>query len=224
MTTLATGDRFTRQRELVPRDRLTSLTTTVIGVGAIGRQVALQLAAIGAPRMQLLDFDIVDTSNVTTQGYLANDIGHPKVSATAQAIGRLDGSIEIATIQDHYRAKSKIGDAVFCCVDSISARAAIWKSAGKRCLFWADGRMLGETIRILAASNRKEFQQYATTLFPQVDAQLGSCTSRSTIYTASIAAGIMVHQFTRWLRGIPTDRDTTLNLLAGEWSINDSSV
>ena len=28
----------------------------------------------------------------------------------------------------------------------------------------------------------------------------------------------MVHQFTRWLRGMPVDRDTSLNLLAGEWS------
>ena len=50
-------------------------------------------------------------------------------------------------------------------------------------------------------------------------AQRGSCTSRSTIYAASIAAGIMVHQFTRWLRNIPVDNDTTLNLLAGELTV-----
>ncbi|QDU96238.1 hypothetical protein [Lignipirellula cremea] len=58
---------------------------------------------------------------------------------------------------------------------------------------------------------------YAQTRFPQADAQRGSCTSRSTSYAASIAAGLMVHQFTRWLRGAPVDADTTLNLLAGEW-------
>ena len=40
--------------------------------------------------------------------------------------------------------------------------------------------------------------------------------ARSTIYAASIAAGLMVHQFTRWLRRMPVDRDTVLNLLAGE--------
>jgi molybdopterin-synthase adenylyltransferase len=56
-------------------------------------------------------------------------------------------------------------------------------------------------------------------LFSQTEAQAGRCTSRSTIYAASIAAGLMVHQFTRWLRGIPTDRDTSLNLLAGEWAV-----
>ena len=58
------------------------------------------------------------------------------------------------------------------------------------------------------------------TLFPQAEATRGSCTSRSTIYAASIAAGLMVHQFTRWLRGLPADNDTLINLLASEWSTN----
>jgi hypothetical protein len=37
--------RFSRQADLVPQDRLASIQATVIGVGAIGRQMALQLAA-----------------------------------------------------------------------------------------------------------------------------------------------------------------------------------
>ena len=53
-------DRFQRQEDLVPRDRLADIKATVIGVGAIGRQVSLQLAAIGVPRLQIVDFDVVD--------------------------------------------------------------------------------------------------------------------------------------------------------------------
>ncbi|MCH7735503.1 MAG: ThiF family adenylyltransferase [Chloroflexi bacterium] len=212
-------DRFTRQRELVPANRLANITTSVIGVGAIGRQVALQLAAIGAPRIQLIDFDAVDASNITTQGYLIADVGQPKVLATAHAILRLDGSTRVDTVEDRYRAKLEIGEAVFCCVDSISARTAIWRSASNRCQFWADGRMLGEVLRVLTASDANDRTRYSGTLFPPSEAQRGSCASRTTIYAASIAAGIMVHQFTRWLRGIPTDFDTTLNLLAGEWTV-----
>ena len=67
MTTPAS--RFIRQQELVPREALAPLRITVIGIGAIGRQVALQLAAIGTVRLTLIDFDDVDASNITTQGY-----------------------------------------------------------------------------------------------------------------------------------------------------------
>ena len=76
------NSRLSRQQGLVPSDRLVDLTVTVIGVGAIGRQVALQLAAIGVRSIQLIDFDSVDETNITTQGYLASDVGTLKVEAT----------------------------------------------------------------------------------------------------------------------------------------------
>ena len=212
-------DRFARQRELVPAQRLANLTTTVIGVGAIGRQVALQLAAIGAPRIGLMDFDTVDATNITTQGYLADDLGRLKINATADAIHRLDPAIDVVLTGCRYRPKLPIGQAIFCCVDSISARTAIWRSAGAQCHFWTDGRMLGETLRILAACDDPSRAHYAGTLFEQSQAQAGSCTSKSTIYAASIAAGLMLHQFTRWLREMPVDRDITVNLLASEWTV-----
>jgi hypothetical protein len=47
-------------------------------------------------------------------------------------------------VQDRYRPKQTMGEAAFCCVDSISARGAIWRSVNSRCEFWTDGRMLGE--------------------------------------------------------------------------------
>src|SRR5215831_13333827 len=78
--------RFERQAELVPQERLQDLTATVIGVGAVGRQVAMQLAAIGVRRLQLVDFDRVELTNVTTQGYFMDDIGLPKVEATSISV------------------------------------------------------------------------------------------------------------------------------------------
>jgi sulfur carrier protein ThiS adenylyltransferase len=211
------ADRFVRQQDLVPTDRLAKVRATVVGVGAVGRQVALQLGAIGIRHLQLVDFDVVDVTNITTQGYWATDIGRPKVEATREAIDRLDPSVLVQSIQDRFRSSLEIGHAVFCCVDSITARAAIWRSAGSQCEFWADGRMLGEVLRVLVASNEQGRPHYGTTLFAQSQAQQGSCTARSTIYAAGITAGLMVHQFTRWLRRLPTDPDISLNLLAGEY-------
>ena len=213
------ANRYARQEDLVPRDCLADIQATVIGIGAIGRQVSLQLAAIGVPRLQLVDFDVVDLTNVTTQGYYGSDVGMTKVLATLATIHQLDPTIQVEAVEDRYRSRMQTGQAVFCCVDSIDARAAIWRSAGSKCRFWCDGRMLGEVIRVLAVADNAGREHYPTTLFAQSEAQPGRCTARATIYAAGIAAGLMVHQFTRWLRGIPVDPDTSLNLLAGEWAV-----
>ena len=212
--------RLIRQQELVPSDRLVGLTVTVIGVGAIGRQVALQLAAIGARSIQLIDFDTIDETNITTQGYTASDVGQLKVDATRSSILQLDSDIHVETINDRFRSRHVTGNTIFCCVDSISARTAIWRSVNTSCQFWADGRMLGESMRILSVAGDTGRSHYPTTLFRQAEAQQGQCTSRSTIYTASIAAGLMLHQFTRWLRAAQVDADLTFNLLASEIAVN----
>ncbi|HCO21573.1 MAG TPA: thiamine biosynthesis protein ThiF [Gimesia maris] len=212
------SDRFVRQSELVPREKLRPLTITVIGIGAIGRQVALQLAALGVQRLQLIDFDNVEPTNITTQGYLAADLERHKVEATACAVQAIDASLEVEQVLDRFRPGLVTGEAIFVCVDSISSRAAIWRSLQHQCAFWCDGRMRGEVLRILTAVDSKSRDHYDTTLFVQAEAQTGACTSRSTIYTASIAAGLMLHQFTRWMRSICTVRDLTFNLLASEIS------
>jgi hypothetical protein len=100
--------RFSRQADLVPQDRLASFQATVIGVGAIGRQVALQLAAIGTPRIQLIDFDVVDATNITTQGFFANEVGMPKVTAVTNTIMGLDDAIRVDAVQDRYRCTLRI--------------------------------------------------------------------------------------------------------------------
>jgi sulfur carrier protein ThiS adenylyltransferase len=200
----------------VPQEKLQELTIDVIGVGAIGRQVALQLASLGGRRLRLIDFDHVDETNVTTQGYLGQDVETLKVAAMQRAIRAIDPAIEVEPIADRYRSRFGAGDAVFCCVDSIGARAAIWRAVSGRCRFWCDGRMLGEVIRVLTVAETMGRETYPQTLFPQTEAQSGRCTAHGTVYTASIAAGLMLHQFTRWLRCVPVEVGVTLNLLAGE--------
>ena len=67
-------ERYSRQQDIVPAERIAQFKATVIGVGAIGRQVALQLTAIGITRLQLIDHDVVETSNLASQGYREKDL------------------------------------------------------------------------------------------------------------------------------------------------------
>ena len=211
-----TSERYSRQRDIVPAERLATCKATVIGVGAIGRQVALQLAAMGISWLQLVDFDIVEESNLASQGYLEEDLGKPKVEATAELCRRINSGLDIQQINDRFRRSMDIGNPVFCCVDKVDIRRLIWESVKDKAGFFCDSRMAAEVLRILTAYDSNSREHYPTTLFAADEAYMGPCTAKTTIYCANIAAGIMLAQFTKWLRHLPVDSDLSLNLLTCE--------
>jgi sulfur carrier protein ThiS adenylyltransferase len=210
------------QRQLVPPDRLARCDVLVIGVGAIGRQVALQLAALGAPRLTLFDDDIVQPENLAPQGYWPDDLNRQKVEATAALCRRIYPAILVNPVAQRFKRSTlrernlENEPIVFCCVDSITTRRLIWETCRALASLFIDGRMSAEVVRVLAVNEHLSDRHYEQTLFAAEEAFAGSCTARSTIYTASIAAGLMVQQFTKWLRQLPVDADFTLNLLATE--------
>jgi sulfur carrier protein ThiS adenylyltransferase len=210
------NERYSRQRDLVPPERLAACKATVIGVGAIGRQVALQLTAMGISWLQLVDFDVVEVSNLASQGYLQDDLGRPKVEATADSCHQTNHLLEVYSLAQRFRRSMEVGNVVFCCVDAIDTRRLIWEAVKDKADFWADGRMSAEVLRVLVAFDPVSRKHYPTTLFAAEEAFVGACTAKTTIYCANIAAGLMLAQFAKWLRRLPVDPDMVLNLLAGE--------
>ena len=215
-----TEERYSRQRDIIPRDRLLACKATVIGVGAIGRQVALQLAAMGIGWLQLVDFDTVEESNVASQGYLEVDIGRLKVAATRNSVHEINPRLEVHEVRERFRRSMEIGDTVFCCVDKIDVRRVIWEAVKDRSRFFCDGRMAAEALRVLTACDPAGRKRYPGTLFSAGEAYQGSCTAKTTIYCANIAAGMMVAQFAKYLRNIPLDSDIQMNLLGTELTVN----
>jgi molybdopterin-synthase adenylyltransferase len=161
------------------------------------------------------------------------DLGRPKVEATAQLCRSIHPEA-VVTAVPHRFARSSVqrlelagsgGQAAatepvhlacFACVDSITTRRLLWDVLRHHTAFWVDGRMAAETLRVLASGSPPADEFYAGTLFDSSHAYAGACSARSTIYTASIAAGLMLSQFARWLRHVPVERDQLLNLLACE--------
>ena len=209
-------DRDLRQRDIIPPERLAACHATVIGVGAIGRQLALQLAAIGMPHLTLIDFDTVEPVNLAPQGYLEEDLGKLKVTATGELVRRIHSGITLELLPERFRRSTKVGDVVFCCVDSIETRKFIWEALGPKGRFFADARMSAEVVRVLVAADARGRSHYPSTLFAAGEAFTGACTAKSTTYTANIAAGLMLAAFAQFLRGMPPEPDVTLNLLAWE--------
>ena len=214
-----TEQRSIRQRDIVPPERLGQCQATVVGVGAIGRQVALQLAAMGIPWLQLIDHDVVEAVNLAPQGFLEDDLGRPKVEAVADSCQQINHMLEVHEHRERYRRKMDIGNVVFCCVDTIDARRLIWNAVKDQVSVFADGRMSAEVVRVLTATDDSSRAHYPTTLFAAGEAHAGACTAKSTIFTANIAAGLMLEQFSRWLRRLPVDQDVQINLLASELTV-----
>jgi len=215
------SDRFSRQADIVPRERILDCKATVIGVGAIGRQVASQLTAIGVPHLQLIDFDSVETSNLATQGFLQKDLKRPKVDATAEFVREMNNDLNVEVIFERFKRSTLVGNCVFACVDSIEIRKLIWDSVKDKVSFYCDGRMSAEVLRVITACDEKSRQYYPQTLFTAQQAHAGPCTAKTTIYCANIAAGFMLAQFTKYLRLLPVDSDIQINLLASEINVGE---
>ena len=152
----AIPDRDVRQRDLVPPGRLARCDAIVIGVGAIGRQVALQLAALGVERMTLYDDDVVQPENLAPQGYMPEDLQRPKVHATGELCRRIHPTLQVTRVAERFKRSTplkSLGNAVvFCCVDSIVTRRLIWETVRSSAHFFVDGRMSAEVMRVITAA------------------------------------------------------------------------
>ena len=208
------SNRYNRQASIIPRSKIEECNPTIIGVGAIGRNVAIQMAAIGAPRLHLIDFDTVEETNVVTQGFFQEDIGKKKVEATADFCKRINPEIKVTTKDGRWSRIGVHGNVIFCCVDNMDVRKKIWDTIGMSSELFIDGRMSAESLRVLAADTPENKEYYPSTLFTQEEAYEGSCTARSTTFCANIAAGFLVSNFAKWLRGFMLEPDVMLNLLA----------
>lgn len=80
--------------------KLKSSSVLIIGLGGLGSPVGLYLAAAGIGRLGVVDFDIVDLTNLQRQVmYGTKDIGHSKLEVTKQRLTDLNPKIEIDTYQ-----------------------------------------------------------------------------------------------------------------------------
>ena len=107
------NERYIRQKDVVPADRLAACKATVVGVGAIGRQVALQLTAMGIPWLQMVDFDTVDASNLASQGYLENDLENLKSRLQLYFVSKLTAELRYTGSSSRFAGVWKLATSFF---------------------------------------------------------------------------------------------------------------
>ena len=207
------GDRYST---ILDPDILAQASATIIGVGAIGRQIAIQLSSMGVGRLLLIDHDRVNEDNLGTQGWTVLDIGKPKVEALADYL-KVVNPEGVVDVQARKFKRSEDSDfpVIFACVDSMAIRKLIFEATAKQghTEFFADGRMAAEAFRAFAVTPKNGgIEYYAGTLYGDNEAAQGPCTARTTIYCSNIIAGCMVTLYSQFLRGwqLPKEVEMTV--------------
>jgi len=72
----------------------------LIGTGGLGAPLGLYLAAAGVGHLGLVDFDVVDFTNLQRQvTFSTSDVGKPKIAAAKARLSGINPSIEIETFE-----------------------------------------------------------------------------------------------------------------------------
>ena len=80
--------------------RLRAASVLVIGAGGLGAPILNYLAAAGVGSITIIDDDVVEASNLQRQIIHRDaDVGRSKVASAADAVHRLDPSLEVRTIE-----------------------------------------------------------------------------------------------------------------------------
>ena len=89
--------------------KLKSSRVLIIGAGGLGSPLALYLAAAGIGTLGILDFDVVDASNLQRQIlYAANDVGTQKVIAAKEKILSLNPNVHVEIFSTRLTSENAI--------------------------------------------------------------------------------------------------------------------
>ncbi len=75
-----------------------SATVAICGLGGLGSNIAISLARAGIGKLLLIDFDLVDITNLHRQQYKATQIGRYKTEALAENLAEIAPYTKIETV------------------------------------------------------------------------------------------------------------------------------
>ena len=76
--------------------KLKSASVLTVGSGGLGSPVSMYLAAAGVGRIGLVDFDVVDESNLQRQILFSeSDLGVPKLEAAQRRLSGINSNVQI---------------------------------------------------------------------------------------------------------------------------------
>ena len=174
----------------------------IIGVGATGSFVAMMLARMGVPVLNIYDFDDVEIHNIPNQYYDTGDLGKLKIGALADKLRVINPDITV-NVGDEAVTPEDIANMsgyVFMLVDSMKVRRELWEAAKTNTNIinvW-ESRLGSDQARVysLPIEEGLDYAKYEQDFYEDDQAEVSACgTSITVLPVVMQTAALMIVQF-----------------------------
>ena len=116
-------------------EKLKRATVMVVGCGAVGSFAIEALARTGVGRLVVVDFDVIEESNINRQLFaLGSTVGMPKVEVARRRILDINPEIRVDAFRVFWDEKTDVDivpDFIVDAIDSVESKVALYKWAYK---------------------------------------------------------------------------------------------
>jgi molybdopterin/thiamine biosynthesis adenylyltransferase len=179
----------------------------IIGVGATGSFVAMMLARMGCPVLNIYDFDDVEIHNIPNQYYDTGDLGKLKAEALAEKLKAINPNIVVnvnigavlPTHDDEHKGIDEMAGYVFLLVDSMKIRRELWEAVklNKDIIHCWESRLGSDQARVYSLDmSVKDFSKYEVDFYDDDVAEMSACGTSITVLPVVLqTASLMIVQF-----------------------------
>ena len=168
----------------------------IVGCGAIGSSVAMQLVRLGANNFHLYDFDKVEIPNIGVSQYNEQDVGLPKVGALINHMKRVNVMIQVEGTIDKFKTYEGSKEGILILgLDSMKARRDIVQMLVK-CPYKPkvviDGRMGAEQYQQYIYDNIT-VKKYEKDWYSDENSDPEPCTRKATSYCSNMRGSFIAN-------------------------------
>ena len=224
-------DRYERLRLIAwwDQERLARSKVLVVGAGALGNEVLKNLALIGIGRIYVIDFDRIETSNLTRSVlFRQRDCGRSKAESAAAALADMNPDWRVIAWDADVMCDVGLGlvrdmDVVIGCLDNREARLWVNRMCWKAKVPWIDGGIqeINGVVKVFVppdsacyecAMTENDYRlinlRYSCPLLRQEDLLAGKVPTAPTI--ASFVGALQTQEALKVIHGLPVQAGAAL--------------
>lgn len=224
MFTIDDEDRYSRLRLISwwKQEQLRAAKILVVGAGALGNEVLKNLALLGVGQIYVVDFDLIEHSNLTRSVlFRARDRGRSKAEAAAEALRDMNPDTHVTPLRANIITEVGLGlfrevDVVIGCLDNREARLWVNRQCWKVGTPWIDGGIqeISGVVKVFqpphsacyeCAMTENDYRlinlRYSCPLLSREEIMAGRVPTAPTI--SSFIAALQTQEALKLLHGIP---------------------